>query len=356
MISTASQPSHQVLQNHPMMRAPTHSAPLLLSDDFMQLYAKPRTESAPADQPQTNTGSARRKLWELGSSAICPITSVCLHFHEVQKMARKVGLLEDTQSEYDQRSLVLQECCSRNALSEMVQREFDRRFVLAINRSQRIKTTTALAQWWDEACAGTGWAGEFWAVLTHPQCSTDLESIVLGQVHMLHGQMGIATRSEARRPERTLRRDVEPASQPTVKPVAGQSDAGGKVRQSIPTSNPVLDLQQRSVLCVGGRTQGIPVYREVIENRGARFTHHDGGEEEKAGRLERQLQAADLVICQVGCISHAAYWRVKAHCKRTGKPCLFVEMPSRSALERALGHTASQMENAVPLGQQFGNA
>lgn len=69
--------------------------------------------------------------------------------------------------------------------------------------------------------------------------------------------------------------------------------------------------------------------------------HHDGGEEESANRLGNQLQAADVVICQVGCISHGAYWRVKDHCKRTGKPCLFLETPSRSALERALGDASS---------------
>ena len=59
-------------------------------------------------------------------------------------------------------------------------------------------------------------------------------------------------------------------------------------------------------------------------------------EEENAQRLEATLAAADLVICQTGCISHGAYWRVKAHCKRLGKPCLFVESPSKSALARAL--------------------
>ncbi|MFW5330410.1 hypothetical protein [Hydrogenophaga sp. ZJX-1] len=38
----------------------------------------------------------------------------------------------------------------------------------------------------------------------------------------------------------------------------------------------------------------------------------------------------------LGCISHNAYWRVKEHCKHLGKPCLFVETPSRLALERVL--------------------
>ncbi|MBN8487334.1 MAG: DUF2325 domain-containing protein [Burkholderiales bacterium] len=95
-------------------------------------------------------------------------------------------------------------------------------------------------------------------------------------------------------------------------------------------------LSTRSVLCVGGRQATVPVYRHVVEQLGARFLHHDGGEEEQVARLDHTLAAADLVICQTGCISHDAYWRVKDHCKRTGKRCVFVENPSRHALERAL--------------------
>lgn len=43
--------------------------------------------------------------------------------------------------------------------------------------------------------------------------------------------------------------------------------------------------------------------------------------------LESSLRAADLVICQTGCVSDGAYWRVEDHCKRTGKPCVLVEQP-----------------------------
>lgn len=43
--------------------------------------------------------------------------------------------------------------------------------------------------------------------------------------------------------------------------------------------------------------------------------------------LENSLRAADLVICQAGCISDGAYWRVEDHCKRTGKPCVLVAQP-----------------------------
>ena len=95
-------------------------------------------------------------------------------------------------------------------------------------------------------------------------------------------------------------------------------------------------LQNQAVLCVGGRTAVVPVYRQLIERIGGRFMHHDGGEEDSAAKLDSTLAAADLVICQTGCISHDAYWRVKDHCKRTGKRCLFVDTPSRAGLERAL--------------------
>ena len=44
--------------------------------------------------------------------------------------------------------------------------------------------------------------------------------------------------------------------------------------------------------------------------------------------LESSLQAADLVICQTGCISDGDYWRVEDHCKRNGKPCVLVDEPN----------------------------
>jgi hypothetical protein len=88
---------------------------------------------------------------------------------------------------------------------------------------------------------------------------------------------------------------------------------------------------------------------------GGRFAHHDGGLEDKLGALDASLAAADLVICQTGCISHNAYWRVKDFCKRTGKRCLFVENPSTSSLVRELrqnlapSETPAEDDSGVPL-------
>lgn len=61
----------------------------------------------------------------------------------------------------------------------------------------------------------------------------------------------------------------------------------------------------------------------------------DNVEDEKA--LEASLGAADLVICQTGCLSHGEYWRVQDHCKRTGRACMLVERPEAIRIVRIHG-------------------
>lgn len=116
------------------------------------------------------------------------------------------------------------------------------------------------------------------------------------------------------------------------------------VMQPLPAQvAPPLQLQRQQVLCVGGRNGNVCSYRELIERCGGHFSHHDGGQEASLSLLDASLAAADLVICQTGCISHNAYWRVKEHCKRTGKQCVFIDNPSVSSLARGLGVGAAGM-------------
>lgn len=65
--------------------------------------------------------------------------------------------------------------------------------------------------------------------------------------------------------------------------------------------------------------------------------------EDTAG-FETSLAAADLVICQTGCLSHDAYWRVQDHCKRTGKACVVVAQPDAVRIVRI--HQAGSPEDA----------
>ena len=388
------------------------------------------TPRAPASVPAN--GSRRRRLWELDGHAYCPVVGVCLPLPQLRRLAEKaLGRLQQ-HNDYEVHCIAVTECRHRSPLSEAVQKELEGRYALVLKAAQQLKSTEALGRWWDDCRASADWAGALWAALTHPRCDTVLEHRILGEVHMLQHQVGMACRADLTRldtlhdenallsrelanaqercqqqalqfgnrleeqqatalrlradlvqsqtrqlqlqeqlaqfqigsPElparlalsqqnrqlqeelQALQRQLQQARQDAQtqreRAEALQTrleEAPVHASTEAPIQAPRLD--HRAVLCVGGRTASVPIYRQVIEHRGARFLHHDGGTEDNSSQLDATLAAADLVICQSGCISHNAYWRVKDHCKRTGKPCVFVETPSRAALERALEDVTS---------------
>ncbi len=137
-------------------------------------------------------------------------------------------------------------------------------------------------------------------------------------------------------PSAPPREPTRPRSHPAagVGPIDGPAeDASAAPPLPALATSPV---QGRRVLCVGGIEHAVARYRHRIEALGGRFEHHDGGLHDNAHALHGRLARADLVICQAACINHAAYHRIKQHCQRTGKPCLYLERASLSRLERAL--------------------
>lgn len=415
--------------------------------------SNPATGVASPHPGEHKGGSRRKRLWELDSHAFCPVVGVCLPLARLRKMAEKIkGIDLTTFSEYELHCLVVSACKQRSAIAESVQRELDERYALVLRQAQSFKSTESLAHWWSDRRAGGDWAGALWATLTHPRCDALLEQKVLGEVHMLQHQVGMATRADIRQLEslqqenailarelaaaqtrsqqqtRQLTTRVETQQAETMRlraellqtqTYAQQlSDELQQANNVAPDLAPRMALNQRvqeleealrtvrrqlqsaqienervgrqlltlqdqkdqpppltepaayqvptvpgltsgqAVLCVGGRTASVPVYRSVVEHTGARFLHHDGGQEDSSSQLDATLAAADLVICQSGCISHNAYWRVKDHCKRTGKRCIFIETPSRSALERALSQLAPALasEDGAEMSEEVAEA
>ncbi len=96
------------------------------------------------------------------------------------------------------------------------------------------------------------------------------------------------------------------------------------------------DLCGKMVLYVGGRSNMIHLYRQLVEERGGRFSHHDGGRENSRQQLPRLLSGADVVLCPVDCVSHDACKQVKRICKRYQKPFVMMRSSGVSALEKQL--------------------
>ena len=373
-------------------------------------------------------GSRRRRVWELGSNTHCPLVGVALPLGALRKLVERVTggrLLHD---DYDIHVGAVGECALRNPLSEALQKELERRYAGDVARFRAARSTGEVAALWAGAVADGKVAGAFWAGLTHPRCTAELEQRICRDIHMVQHQAGACARVDmdkyqalqlenarllreltraqgrcqllqqekaamAERHDRQLMQaraasvakdtDIHQLRQALDKlraevpeleerkrlanrlaqmeeretSLKARLAALTAARQTAPAAEPAapamedaapapavempVRLVNRSVLCVGGRSGSVPVYRNVLERVGAQFAHHDGGLEDSANQLDASLAAADLVICQTGCISHHAYWRVKDHCKRTGKRCIFVDKPSVSSLLKSLQEVAA---------------
>lgn len=410
---------------------------------FIGHFAAKRTYEARS--PTDQTGSRRKRLWDLASHTHCPVIGVCLPMPVLRRLIGKALGSHIAANDYEFHAAAVAECASRRPVSEILQRELDRRYAVPIKRFAQAKASDDLANLWRSALRGPDIAGALWATLSHARCSAALCEQVCHDIHMFQHQVGACNRADLQRLEQLQEENILLATELATfrerqarmlndrndeldrlnsqlmrlrgKLIARESEvtalqeeiqklhcaasalpqrvelarrlgeqqernqqlmqerthlqqraeqeaarAEGLARQNaalIATlSKPkpeksdallagVLALQDKAVLCVGGRSASVPVYRQVIERTGGTFLHHDGGEEQSSGQLESSLAAADLVICQTGCISHHAYWRVKDYCKRTGKQCVFVEKPSTTSFVRCLHQFSKLASPAV---------
>ncbi len=385
-----------------------------------------------ASEPGAGSGSRRRRLWELPGETHCPVIGVCLPIAALRKLICKALGAQPIADDYEFHVAAVAECARRHPISELLQRELDRRFAPALRHFAQAKTTSALRMMWDGALQDNTAAEALWPTLTHPRCDEALRQKVCRDIHMFQHQAGASARADLQRlaalHEQNLalvrelaalkerhghdlrQRDAEavyldarlaqargqltareaetvqlreqlaalekavpslPARMDLLQRVEQQHQqvqrlerdrdywqrqaqqlqqltdrasalatetkySRAREEQAVPVEPSSGSLRDKAVLCVGGRPATVPTYRQMIECSGGRFLHHDGGAENSAAQLEAGLAAADLVICQTGCVSHGAYWRVKDYCKRTGKQCVFVEKPSSSSLARCL--------------------
>jgi hypothetical protein len=117
-----------------------------------------------------SSGSRRRRLWELGSHAHCPVIGVCLPIAALRRITDKVHGGTTIATDYELHCGVIAECRQRSRLAETVQKELDRRYAVRLQHAVRCKDVDTLAQWWTEAAA-QDLGGALWAALSHARCT-----------------------------------------------------------------------------------------------------------------------------------------------------------------------------------------
>lgn len=96
------------------------------------------------------------------------------------------------------------------------------------------------------------------------------------------------------------------------------------------------NLCGQCVLYVGGKTNLVPFYRELVEEKAGIFIHHDGGMEKNTQDLQKSLSKADVVVFPASCISHDAYWKIKRVCKKQHKPYQYLQSSGLYSLSSML--------------------
>lgn len=90
--------------------------------------------------------------------------------------------------------------------------------------------------------------------------------------------------------------------------------------------NALAKAQQRTSVCISALHGQVQDQSSLLVRlRGAlllKETELMCVRDDMAALLHASGQAADLVICQTGCVSHNQHWLDGTDCKRTGQPCV----------------------------------
>lgn len=156
------------------------------------------TMRQPTRLPVDN-GSRRRKLWDLPTHCHCPIVGLCLSMATLRKLAGRVMELPLPQDDYELHVNGVNECRRRGALSELLHKELDQRYAMAIRKLAAIKTPEALYEQWQGFVKRHEMSAGLWACLTHPRCDPSTLERIYREVHMLQHHTSAMTRDRDER-------------------------------------------------------------------------------------------------------------------------------------------------------------
>lgn len=155
---------------------------------------KHQAAPSPAAEP-----ARRRRIWDLPHTCHCPLVGVGLPLGVLRKIVTKAVGGKVLADDYEVHVGAVSECGHRNKLSEAVQKELERRYAVVIQRFRSARDAAALETLWVAAVASGDVPGPFWAGLSHPHCTLELQERMCRDLHMIQHQAGAATRADISR-------------------------------------------------------------------------------------------------------------------------------------------------------------
>ncbi|HHB75334.1 MAG TPA: DUF2325 domain-containing protein, partial [Desulfobulbus sp.] len=147
------------------------------------------------------TSSGRKKIWTIYEGWICSVLGTCFKRTELRKMARrKLFGMNPKGSDYLLHSTLVNQVGTRTPAARAINKILDRKFRIHINQYAKIKDDQAFRELWEKDVRRGNVPGAYWAIMTHPTVSTELQNDIYGQVHM----MGHDTHGDYQRDAKTL--------------------------------------------------------------------------------------------------------------------------------------------------------
>ncbi|MDB5851607.1 MAG: Membrane protein involved in colicin uptake [Rhodoferax sp.] len=146
------------------------------------------------------TGSRRTRLTELDSNFHCSVIGTCLGTAELRKLVPRFAAVDRIRaSDLDLHHEAVQLAFDAGPGAKAIHKALDDRHDASIKRLQRVKNVEGLGVFWAESLKSGDVPGAYWALLTHPQVTTELRKLAFGDVHMLSHLVGASNRADIRR-------------------------------------------------------------------------------------------------------------------------------------------------------------
>lgn len=180
----------------------------------------------------------RKKLWEVSACCHCAIIGTCLPMADLRRLARRAGIEQwNAESEYALHHAAVGLVRERNALSELVQKDLESRYALAVRRFAQCRNDDHLRALWKQALAQGDVAGPVWALMSHPYASASALQLAFEEVHMLSHQAGTSSRADLRRlgaledEALALRQQLQRQREKSAQKLAEKDQALGRVEK-----------------------------------------------------------------------------------------------------------------------------
>lgn len=151
----------------------------------------------------------RKKIWQIDSGHHCSVIGTCLSRRDLRQIASKRSYgIERGLNDFEIHRDLSAFAAHRFPKTRALHKKLDLKYRGPIKRYAEFSSNDEIYAQWKTDLASGDISGAYWAILTHPVCSSDLLGKVYGDCHMVSYDIFSSFSSDAKK-QRGLRKEIE---------------------------------------------------------------------------------------------------------------------------------------------------